>query len=133
MKFLKAVAILSLLGLGIPTGAAYGQIFVANGNGGVGEYTLAGVTVSRSMLSIPSGVGFPSSIASDGNGRLFVLTYGGVVGEYTTSGVAINPLLLTGLGNHTYGLALDGKGHLFISNYENGTIGEYTTSGETVN
>src|SRR5689334_21162622 len=85
------------------------------------------------MHWIPSGVGFAGSIESDGHGRLFVLTYGGVVGEYSTSGVAIIPLLLTGLGNHTYGLALDGKGHSSSSNYENGTIGEYTTSGETVN
>ena len=131
MRLIESLRISLALVMG--TGAACGQIFVANGNGGVGEYTLSGVTVSRSLLPIPSGIGFPSSIASDGNGHLFVLTYGGVVGEYTTSGAAINPLLITGLGNRTYGLALDGKGHIFVSNYENGTISEYTTTGETVN
>src|SRR5690242_10175476 len=120
MRPIESLRLSSFLALAMGTGAARGQIFVANGNGGVGEYTLAGVTVSRSVLPIPSGIGFPSSIASDGNGHLFVLTYGGVVGEYTTSGAAINPLLITGLGDRTYGLALDGKGHVFVSNYQNG-------------
>jgi hypothetical protein len=57
---------------------------------------------------------------------------GNAIAEYTTSGVLVNASFITGL-NFPEGVALDGKGHLFVVNSGSGTIGEYTTSGATVN
>ncbi len=72
----------------------------------------------------------------DGSGHLFVSNEGtGTIGEYTTSGGTVNSALISGLDNPA-GIALDGKGNLYVANYGNipgqGFIGEYTTSGNVV-
>ena len=50
--------------------------------------------------------------------------HNGTVGEYNMSnGSAVNASLNTGL-SAPYGVALDGNGHLFVANINNGTVGD---------
>ncbi len=58
----------------------------------------------------------------------------GTVGEYNAStGAAINASLITGPYEPT-GLALDGSGHLYVTQQGNGLVGEYDAStGATIN
>lgn len=121
-----------------------GHLFVGNsagdGAGTIGEYTTSGTAVNPSLIT---GLTYPAGLVLDGYGNLFVTsfmninslpgsyTYMGIVGEYTTAGEIVNSSLVTGL-NNDYGVALDGAGHLFVTDWGN-TIGEYTTSGEVVN
>src|SRR5271170_2250391 len=71
-------------------------------------------------------------MAYNGNGDLFV-TRDGFVGEYTTSGATVNASLISGGDAREFGIALDGNGHIFVSNFTSGTISEYTTTGTFIN
>jgi hypothetical protein len=56
------------------------------------------------------------------------------VGEYdATTGATINASFITGLTGLPFGLALDGKNHLFVTNSGQNTVGEYdATTGATI-
>ncbi len=106
-----------------------GHLFVANsGSSRIAEYTTSGTLLNASLISASD----VYAMTCDGNGHLF-LTRDGFIGEYTTSGATVNATLVSGLDPREFGIALDGSGHIFVSNFSAGTIGEYTTSGTTVN
>jgi hypothetical protein len=97
------------------------------GNGTIGEYTSAGVTVDAPLVS---GLTDPEGIAASG-GFLYVTDYtDGTVSKYTTSGVLVNPTLISGL-HEPIGIAVSGE-TVFVTNVT-GTIGAYTLTGATVN
>ena len=104
-----------------------GQIFVANDDGTIGNYTISGATANASLIS---GLGGAVGIAVSGS-DLFIAYGGGTIGEYATSGATVNASLVSGLDG-PYGIALSGS-DLFVTNNNDTTIGEYTTSGATVN
>ena len=68
----------------------------------------------------------------DGTNIFVAFTSLNYIAEYTTSGQVISNILISGL-NLPVGLAADGRGHIFVSNYGNGTVGEYGTDGSVIN
>ena len=59
----------------------------------------------------------------------------GTVGRYdATTGAAVNVPFITGFYTAAGGMAFDGSGHLFVTNYFGGAVGEYdATTGATIN
>lgn len=122
-------------GLSYPTALATdgkGHLFVENsGSVNTGEYTTSGVSVNASLPF------FGKGIACDAYGHIFIVAADGIVGEYTTSGSTINASLITGLNTSDGGVALDGKGDIFVQHepYPQNTltIGEWTTNGVAIN
>ena len=121
-------------GLKCPAGIALdgkGNLFVADQcNHRIGQYTTSGATVNASLISAE----LPHCLVLDRRGNIFA-TFGSSstsVGEYTTSGLTVNASLISGLQGPE-GIALDGKGNLFVGEQFNNRIREYTTSGATVN
>ena len=124
-----------LIGLLSHNEARADQIFVANaGNGTIGAYTTAGVTVNRALIS---GLSFPFGIAVSGSDVFVANAMSGTIGEYTTAGDTVNPSLISGL-IVPYGIAVSGS-DLFVSSAGiiptavNYGVGAYTTTGATEN
>ena len=96
----------SLINVGFnPAGMAIsgGNLFVANQNDFVGEYTTTGTTVNDRLISGQPGV--PLGIAVSGT-RLFLTNAGtNKVSEFDTSGNSVNESFITGLGG-PYGIAV---------------------------
>ena len=102
-----------------------GHLFVANsGSGKIAEYSTSGTLLNSSLITL----GGVYSMACDGKGHLFTAA-GGIVGEYTTSGATVNSSLISGLDPREYGIALNGSGNIFVSNFSQGSIGEYSSTG----
>lgn len=109
-----------------------GHLFVANsGTGNVSEYSTSGTLLNASFISASDVYAMAYR-----NGDLF-LTHDGMVGEYTTSGATVNASLISGGLPREFGIALDGQGNIFVSNYvgnsNTGYISEYTISGTPIN
>src|SRR5258708_23191262 len=93
---------------------ARAQVFVTDyERGTVGEYTLSGVPINRTLIS---GLDRPVALAQYGNGFLYVSSIGVsnncTIGVYTMSGVPINAALITGL-NEPFDFTLDNQGHIY--------------------
>jgi len=111
--------------------ASQAQIFIANSDDGtVGEYTLSGTPINKSLIS---GLNDPTAVSVSGS-NIFVMTSPddgtARIGEYTISGDQINPNLITGL-NAPAGMAMSGP-DIFIGDFYNSGISEFTTAGTTV-
>jgi sugar lactone lactonase YvrE len=98
-----------------------------------------GVTFNpSSMVSIGSGFGYPDALAFDGYGNLYIGDY--PADSSTGRGVVELPLVngalstanqkLVGSGlNYVDGLAIDGAGNLFVSDYDENKVLEVPASG----
>ena len=98
-------------------------IFVGNKHS-IGEYTTAGRTINRSMVS---GLHLTFGLALSGRDLFVANENSGTIGEYTVAGRIINAVLISHLDGPA-GIAVSGH-ELFVANYRADTIGEYTTSG----
>lgn len=119
-----------ITGLSQPAGIATSgnDLFVANSSGptpttAVGEYTLAGATVNASLIT---GIENPVGVATDGS-YVYVTGFSdGLVGKYTMTGAWSGTYIGLGEFANPGGLALDGKGNLFVSSIN--AVGEFSTA-----
>lgn len=112
----------------LSTSAAHAQIFVAQGNGTIGEYNLDGSTINSDLIS-----GGANEIAISGS-DLFLAeasnSYGpGTIAEYSLSGstatlVTSDLITVTGSFNNANGIVASGSDLYVLS--QDGTIGKYT-------
>jgi streptogramin lyase len=119
------------------------NVYVADENSGsIFKNTYTAATDTYSLSTVATGLLHPESVAVDGAGNIYFPTWGGhsasgeiVVetplagspGSYTKS-----VLTVTGLGEYPFGVAVDGKGDLFISDpsvYRSGKIYELSPTG----
>ena len=83
----------------------------------IGKYTISGATVNPALIQ-KGFFGFVEGIAVSGDKLFLADLYSGLVAEYTTSGAL---MAKSGLDLR---IAVFG-GHLFVTNFGNGTVGEY--------
>lgn len=100
-------------------------------NGVVSEYTASGSPIKKSLISTPNlinglAVGGGNILVSISDGPPDILAR---IDEYTTGGTLVTQGFIANSGR----LALDGQGHLLVSDYGVGTVGAYTTSGGLLN
>ncbi len=114
-------------GLSFPAGVALdqqGHLFVLNRNaagaGRVSEYDAnSGALINANLVF---GLGNqPEAIALDGVGGMYVSDFSGTIGRYSAvSGSAINSHFSSMI--KPFGLAADGNGHLFVTDYNRSRV-----------
>jgi len=72
------------------------DLFVAQENGTIGEYTTSGAVVNASLVT---GLGQLTGIAVDVSDLFVVNSNLGTIGEYTISGATVNASLITGISS----------------------------------
>ena len=127
----------------LPSGTSWitydgnGHLFVGSqGSPTVAEYTTSGALVNSSFVNFGVYNGSEAAVV-DGQGHIFIAnnnTYTpDKIAEFNLDGTPVNTSLISGSILGPFGLALDGKGDIFVTSFYKGTVGEYTTSGETIN
>jgi DNA-binding beta-propeller fold protein YncE len=105
----------------IASSAQAQNLFVADSNGTINEFTPGGVQSTFASLSIPFGLAFNSA------GNLFVAGGAGDIYEFTPDGV--QSTFASGLSG-PQGLAFNSAGNLFVADLGGGgTINEFTPGG----
>ncbi len=97
-----------------------GNVYVADtGNARVLKFGPTG----NYQSAVTNGLNSPAAVVVDSNGNLFVSDLGdGYIHPYTSAGIAKIPFGGSELGGNCYGLALDSKGSLYATSFDNNEV-----------
>jgi len=111
-----------------------GDVFVAIGNGQVGEFTPNGVLTQT--LNDGTGSTLTTGMAFDSSGNLYVTNFSlGSVSQFNVNGILTNPTFITGTGHQTNpeSISMVSGGHfpMLVGDAGQNTINQYGSSGGT--
>jgi sugar lactone lactonase YvrE len=105
---------------------ASGNVYVAaNSGNAVYKYTLNSGTFTQSTVA---SVNSPDSVAVDASGNVYVGALGSVFKYVLNDGTYTQATLGSGF-SHPFGVAIDGKGDVFVTDESNDSISEIQTQG----